>query len=226
MKNLFSPENPVIQFLSRVGEMMIANALFLLCSLPVLTGGAALTALNRVMQDIALGEDAGVVKPFFRAFRDNFRQATVGWLMLLVFLTGMGGNLLLALSYLTGNALLVCKWVLGALTLWILSVGCWYFQLLARYDNTVRQHLTNGAILTAVKLPRSLAWRRWPFCRPSLPMLPCRYFCPRWFTGSCWALWPITRRIRIYLRRFPGSMKNTTPPSLRGRWIRKSMFPG
>jgi len=156
MKNLFSLENPVIQFLSRVGEMMIANALFLLCSLPVLTGGAALTALNRVMQNIALGEDGGVVKPFFRAFRDNFRQATVGWLMLLVFLAGMGGNLLLALSYLTGNALLVCKWVLGALALWILSVGCWYFQLLARYDNTVRQHLTNGAILTVVKLPRSL----------------------------------------------------------------------
>ena len=122
MKNLFSLENPVMQFLSRVGEMMIANVLFLVCSLPIVTGGAALTALNRVMQNIAFGEDTGVVKPFFQAFRDNFRQATIGWLILLVFLAGMGGNLLLAVSYLTGNALLVCKWVIGALSVWILAV--------------------------------------------------------------------------------------------------------
>ena len=165
MKNLFSLENPVMQFLSRVGEMMIANVLFLVCSLPIVTGGAALTALNRVMQNIAFGEDTGVAKPFFQAFRDNFRQATIGWLILLVFLAGMGGNLLLAVSYLTGNALLVCKWVIGALSVWILSVGCWYFQLLARYDNTVRQHLTNGAILAVVKLPRTL-------CLAALALLP------------------------------------------------------
>lgn len=38
---------------------MIANVLFLVCSLPIVTGGAALTALNRVMQNIAFGEDTG-----------------------------------------------------------------------------------------------------------------------------------------------------------------------
>lgn len=156
MKNLFSLDNPVIRFLSRVGEMMIANVLFLLCSIPIVTGGAALTALNRVMQSIVLGEDIGVVKPFFAAFRENFRQATVGWLILLVFLAGMGGNLLLSLSYLTGNALLVCKWIIGVLTVWILAVACYYFQLVARYDNTLRQHITNAGILAVVKLPRTL----------------------------------------------------------------------
>lgn len=156
MKNLFSLDNPVIRFLSRVAEMMIANVLFLLCSIPIVTGGAALTALNRVMQSIVLGEDIGVVKPFFSAFRENFRQATVGWLILLVFLAGMGGNLLLSLSYLTGNTLLVCKWIIGVLTVWVLAVACYYFQLVARYDNTLRQHITNAGILAVVKLPRTL----------------------------------------------------------------------
>lgn len=59
MEKLFSLENSVMQFLSRAGEMMIANVLFLVCSLPIVTGGAALTALNRVMQNIAFGEDTG-----------------------------------------------------------------------------------------------------------------------------------------------------------------------
>lgn len=156
MKNLFTPENPLMQFLSRVGDMMLANLLFLVCCVPLVTIGAAWTALNRVMQSIALREDIGVVKPFFRAFSENFRQATAVWLLLLVFFAGMGGNLLLALSYLTGNALLACKWIIGVLTVWILAVGCYSFQLLARYDNTTRQQLTNAAILTVVKLPRTL----------------------------------------------------------------------
>ena len=63
MKNLFHPENPVMQFLSRVGDLIIVNALFLLCCLPVVTAGAAQAALHRVTQSMVLEEDGGVVKP-------------------------------------------------------------------------------------------------------------------------------------------------------------------
>lgn len=156
MKNLFSPENPLMQFLSRVGDMILANLLFLVCCIPVVTIGASLTALNRVTQSIALREDGGVVKPFFRSFSENFRQATPVWVILLIFFICMGLNLLLAVSYLTGKLLLLCKWALGMLTVWILAVACYYFHLLARYENTVRQHLTNAMILAVVKLPRTI----------------------------------------------------------------------
>ena len=60
MKGLFSMDNPFMQFLARVGEMILANFLFLICSIPVVTCGAALTAMNKVTQNIAYNEDKGV----------------------------------------------------------------------------------------------------------------------------------------------------------------------
>ena len=43
MHNLFHYENPFIQFLVRVGDLMILNVLFILCSAPVVTLGASLS---------------------------------------------------------------------------------------------------------------------------------------------------------------------------------------
>lgn len=156
MRNLFRLDNPVMQFLSRVCDLMIVNVLFWLCCLPVVTVGASLTALHKVTQSIVLNEDGGVVKPFFRAFRGNFRQATAGWLVLAVFLAGLAADLLLAQAYLTGNSLLVCRWLCLVLGVVVLSISVYYFHLVARYENTVRQHAMNAAILALVKLPRTV----------------------------------------------------------------------
>ena len=44
MKSLFNLDNPVMQFLSRVADIMLLNMLTLVCSLPIITAGAALSA--------------------------------------------------------------------------------------------------------------------------------------------------------------------------------------
>lgn len=156
MKNLFHPESPVMQFLSRVGSLMIVNILFLVCSLPVITAGAALTAMHKVVQNIVMEEDEGVVKTYFNAFTVNFKQATIAWLALLLFFAGMCCNGLLAITYLSGNVLLVCKCLIAFVSVFALGVGCYFFQLLPRYENTMKQHLQNAVILVVVKLPRTV----------------------------------------------------------------------
>ncbi len=156
MKNLFHPESPIMQLLSRVGDLIIVNVLFLVCCLPVVTAGASQAALNRVTQSMALDEDGGVVKPFFRAFRDNFKQATLGWIFTAVFLVGLGADWMLALSYLTGAALSIAQGVCIVAALLVLAVGNYFFQLIVRYENTLRQHAMNAAILAVVKLPKTV----------------------------------------------------------------------
>ena len=42
MNNLFSLENPLMRFLARVFDMIVSNALFLICCVPVVTAGAAI----------------------------------------------------------------------------------------------------------------------------------------------------------------------------------------
>ena len=84
MKSLFNLDNPFMQFLSRVADLMLLNVMLILLSLPVFTAGAALAALHRVCQNMVFETDSGVFRPFLRAFRDNFRQATLVWLAELV----------------------------------------------------------------------------------------------------------------------------------------------
>ncbi len=157
MKNLFNLENPFIQFLARVGDMMLANFLFLLCSIPVVTAGAAVTAMHKITQDIATEKEDGLLRTFFRAFRENFKNATIAWGAMLLFFVGMGCNLLLVITYLTGIPALIAKVFLAALTVTVLAVGAYLFPLMVRYENTLKEHALNALILSVVKLPRTVA---------------------------------------------------------------------
>ncbi len=69
------------------------NILWLVCCLPVFTIGASTTALYYACLKIARGEETSIAGMFFRAFKQNFRQATVLWLILLPVGLLLGGDI-------------------------------------------------------------------------------------------------------------------------------------
>lgn len=73
------------QIFIKISYSCCLNLLWLVCSLPIFTVGAATAALYDVTLRIARGEDPAIFRRFFQAFRENFRQATVLWLVLLAF---------------------------------------------------------------------------------------------------------------------------------------------
>ena len=157
MRNLFNLDNPFVQFLARVGDLIIVNVLFLVCCLPVVTVGASLAAMQKVTQAMALDEDNGIVKTFFRGFRENFKQATLLWLMMLVFGVSMLCNYLLITGFIAGTLATVLKCVLVVFSVLVLVMAVYMFPLMARYQNSLREHATNALILAVVKLPRTVA---------------------------------------------------------------------
>lgn len=88
---LFSYDSAFSQAALRISGSVCLNLLWLICSLPIVTAGASTAALYSVTLKLARGEDCHLSRRFFRAFRENFRQATVLWLVLL----GIGGFLAL-----------------------------------------------------------------------------------------------------------------------------------
>ena len=60
------------------------NVLWLICCLPVVTIGAATTALYYTSFKIAKDEGSFITTMFFRSFRQNFKQATIIWMIMLV----------------------------------------------------------------------------------------------------------------------------------------------
>ena len=82
--NFLKPDSPAMNFISTIADLIILNLLFVICSIPIVTFGAAFSAKYYVAMKIMRGEDSGVIKPFFKAFARNFRQATVTWFILII----------------------------------------------------------------------------------------------------------------------------------------------
>lgn len=79
----FSYESKFSQLLLKLCYACYLNLLWFLCSIPIFTIGASTTALYYASLKIVRDEDNHVGALFFRSFRENFRQATVLWLILL-----------------------------------------------------------------------------------------------------------------------------------------------
>ena len=82
--NFLKPDSPVMNFLATLADLIILNLLFIICSIPVITFGAAYSAKYYVAMKIVRGEDNGVIVPFFKAFIRNFKQSTVVWFIMLI----------------------------------------------------------------------------------------------------------------------------------------------
>ena len=82
MNTLFSADSDLMRGLTKLADVMILNFLFIVTSLPVVTLGASLTALNFTAMRIGTGECVSVSADYFRSFRRNFRQATLIGLIL------------------------------------------------------------------------------------------------------------------------------------------------
>ena len=82
--NLFSYDSRFTQVLMKLVYSSYLNILWFICSIPIFTIGASTTALYYTCLKIVRNEEGNVTKTFFKSFKENFRQATVIWLILFV----------------------------------------------------------------------------------------------------------------------------------------------
>lgn len=78
-----SYDSPFGQLLLKLCYACYLNLLWFVCCIPVFTIGASTTALYYTTLKITREEDRSLTRMFFRSFRENFRQSTVLWLILL-----------------------------------------------------------------------------------------------------------------------------------------------
>ncbi len=85
MNSLFSYENKFMQVLMTLGDLIILNLLFLLCSIPIVTMGAAQAGLYTAVRTITdKNDDTSPTKAFFRGFKSGFLKITLVWMVFLV----------------------------------------------------------------------------------------------------------------------------------------------
>ena len=156
MKGILNPDNPFNQFLVRIADLCIINILMLICSLPIITAGAAITAAHRTTQDIIHDDTTGVAGPYFKSFKTNFKQSTIVWLLELFFIAVMVGYFWLILVYTSGTFRILAFIVMGVAAFVLFALATFMYPMIARYENTLKQHLLNSIQLVLFNLPRTL----------------------------------------------------------------------
>lgn len=146
MGNMFHPDSPVIRFLWKMADLIALNLVWLICCVPIITIGPSTTAMYCVAREIAKGNWPGIFKTFFSAFKSNFKQSLLVFLILLVPICLVAVYLLFAAS----GALDQVVWlkVLSYVAVFIIGFICTYaYPLMANFDNTVGNTLKNAMLL-------------------------------------------------------------------------------
>ena len=150
MGNIFRWDSPFAQKLAMVGNSILLNVLWLLCSLPVVTMGASTAALYYVVFQYQTSDETAVIKPFFRAFAKNFKQATLLWIPTLAIIT----LLILDLRYLFAYGGSSLMWVVIIVaSVVFLMIQTQLLPQVARFENKLGTIIKNAALLTILHMP-------------------------------------------------------------------------
>lgn len=159
MKWLFDSEGPFISGLSRIFDVMFLALLTFVCCIPIVTAGAAISAMYDIMIKMVLDRDHGVFKPYFAAFAKNFKKGTLIWLICLAGIAFIGANFyLLSVEFegINNTVLSVVLILVFILTLLMGFTIIYAFPLQARYENKVGTTLKNALFISIVQFPRSI----------------------------------------------------------------------
>ena len=79
VNGIFNPQNRFWSFIEKIVNLCVLSFLWLLFSLPIVTAGAATTAMFQYTLKLARDEEGYVWQTFWKGFKQNFVQATGLW---------------------------------------------------------------------------------------------------------------------------------------------------
>lgn len=151
--------------------MLYAGMLWFVCSLPIITMGAASAALMEVMMKLSKNQEGYIGASFFAAFRANLRRGILVWLPFLIAQILWGVN---AFYYgvLGGEAFRLQTVIFSLLLLCSMGAALYAFAVMAKFENTVK-----GTIVMAVALAvRNPGWTAALVVLQVLALFVCWFF--------------------------------------------------
>ncbi len=152
MNRLFNLDNPFMQFLSRVCDIIILNALFIISCIPVVTIGPSISALYYVSLKLIRSEEPYIWKSYWKGFRQNFKQGTIIWLiyLALIFFLDMDFHIINSRDTTLFLAVRIGLWAVSFI---LFSVFIYIFPIISHFKCTLKQAFKNAFYMTIGHLP-------------------------------------------------------------------------
>ena len=148
--DIFKFESPLMSFLNTVFDLMFLNILCFVCCIPIITIGPALAAKYDVAMRIVRKEEPTIFRPFFRAFKNNFKQSIIIWSVLLVacFLLFIDWNWI----FQNGIGNVSPFYLMAAIitTLIVSFIIMTIFPIIARFQVTIREAFKTSVLFSMV----------------------------------------------------------------------------
>jgi uncharacterized membrane protein YesL len=155
MAKFFDSDNPVMKFLSRLVDLALLNVITLLYSLPLITAGGALTAMNYVLLHLVRNDETYIIRMFRKSFRENFRQGIPEGLIVLAAAAVTAVDMW-ALHGSGSRAATMMMIIITIIAVMIFVTCVYMFALQSRYENTVVGTMLNAVRLAVGNLPKSV----------------------------------------------------------------------
>jgi uncharacterized membrane protein YesL len=152
---IFDLDGPIIQFLNKMADIMWLNILTVICCIPIFTVGAAFTSMHYVALKIVRNEEGYITKDFFKAFKQNFVQSTIIWIIMAAVAGLLAGDYYIVkkMDVEINNIVQTALWTIGLFTAF---TAIMVFPVQAKFSNTVGGTIRNAFIIGAVQFPKTI----------------------------------------------------------------------
>lgn len=147
-------DSPLMKALGRMADLMWLNILTVICCIPIVTAGASFTALHYVCLKMVRDEEGYITKDFFKSFKENIKQATVMWLILMV----IGAVLAFDFKALAIMEASYKRLIFGAVvaaSIFVYVTALYAFPILSHFVNTIKGTIKNAFFMSILALPRT-----------------------------------------------------------------------
>lgn len=156
MGGLLDYNGPLMRTINKIADVAMLSFFWFVFCIPIVTSGAATTALYHTAYKVIRKERSHVWREFWSAFKSNFKQATIAELVmfLLYAFLGVVCYLYYSIGVLKfGIAVIIYLAIVLMVTMW----GIYLFPYIARFQNTMKGVFMNAAYMCSRHIFRTVA---------------------------------------------------------------------
>lgn len=186
---VFSPDSEFMIAVGKIADYIIINLLCVLFSIPIVTAGAAMSAKFYVAMKMERGEEPQVCKAFFKSFRENFKQTTQIWIVVLVIGAVIVWDWYSILFGKSQGMFFAGKIIFLVMTILVWSVVYNLFPFIARFHMSTKEAIKGALVFTFLNLPKMIIILL-------ATVLP--YFIEVWYIEWGLAIWIFCTTVTLY----------------------------
>lgn len=158
LDRVLNPTGKAMSVFGRIWDYILVGIYWLIASLPLVTAGAASAALYTVVLRMLQGEDERLLTEFVVAFRDNFKQATILWVIQVLFAAFLALDiyfyLLWALAGEVMGMILLAAFILAMVLFFCTTT--YLYAYIAKFNCRTMVAIKNSAVLSLRHIPFTL----------------------------------------------------------------------